>query len=132
MAYAGTYQVRGTAAVKVQRGGLVLIEGGRTRSSAERGTTALLRVAVMAALLAAVFASASLLASASVEARREQALSSVPSASYVVRPGDSVWSIAEANPADGLTTAEAVSYIEGVNELSSACLVPGQVIEIPT
>lgn len=48
-----------------------------------------------------------------------------------VAPGDSLWSIAEARPAAGLSTDDLVQIIQDRNGLERAGLEPGQVLLVP-
>jgi nucleoid-associated protein YgaU len=50
--------------------------------------------------------------------------------SVVVESGDTLWSIA-ASVADGEDVRDVVAQIRAVNELDSADLVPGQVLQLP-
>jgi nucleoid-associated protein YgaU len=50
--------------------------------------------------------------------------------SVVVRPGDTLWSIASPVAADGDVRA-AVDEIRQINGLTSADLVPGQTLQLP-
>ena len=51
--------------------------------------------------------------------------------SVVVRPGDTVWSIATAAAAEGEDVRAVVDAIERLNDLEGAVVVPGQVLELP-
>lgn len=48
-----------------------------------------------------------------------------------VESGDTLWSMAEAHPIDGLTTQQCVKWIIDRNSLDSAILIPGQILELP-
>ena len=50
---------------------------------------------------------------------------------HVVRPGDSLWSIA-VRASDGVDTRPVVDAIERANGLAGEPIVPGQVLRIPT
>lgn len=116
----------------------VLIEGGRTAGGTTedvrpaRGLASLAYIFVVAALVAVLAVVASQATSEAIAERRSQAIAEVPSTSYIVRSGDSVWGIAQQNPVEGLSTTEVVLYIQSKNELSSASLKPGQVLSVPT
>ena len=53
------------------------------------------------------------------------------SAQVLVRPGDTIWSIARDHPVDGFSTNEIVSYICEVNDLSSDVIHAGTRLTIP-
>lgn len=53
------------------------------------------------------------------------------SAQVLVRPGDTIWSIAREHPVDGFSTNEIVSYICEVNDLSSDVIHAGTRLTIP-
>lgn len=48
-----------------------------------------------------------------------------------VAEGDTIWSLAEHHPVDGLSTYETVKLIESQNSLSSSALAAGQDILVP-
>jgi len=73
-----------------------------------------------------------LFASAGVSARQSQALDTIPTASVVVRSGDSLWSLAEGHPVTGYSTQEIVTWIKARNSLDSANIQAGQAILVPT
>jgi LysM repeat protein len=50
---------------------------------------------------------------------------------YRVKPGDSLWRIAESHGPDGQDVREIVATIERINDLDGAGLQAGQVLEIP-
>ncbi|WP_139173627.1 LysM peptidoglycan-binding domain-containing protein [Geodermatophilus telluris] len=51
--------------------------------------------------------------------------------SVVVRPGDTVWSLAGEVAGDGQDVRAVVDAIEELNDLDGAVLVPGQVLRLP-
>lgn len=115
---------------------LVLIEGGLGRAARQAPKarlsarqTALLVAAgalvVLAACLAA-FVSDALASSASADA-----LDGAATQTVVVRPGDSLWGIAEGSRVDGASTSEVVSWIEAANGLDGSALSVGQRIVVP-
>ena len=48
-----------------------------------------------------------------------------------VEEGDTLWSMAEDHPIDGLTTQQCVRWVIDRNGLDGAVLTPGQVLELP-
>ena len=50
---------------------------------------------------------------------------------YRVKPGDTLWEIAETHGPDGRDIRAIVSTIERINDLEGAMLQAGQVIELP-
>jgi len=57
--------------------------------------------------------------------------SSGPAFDYVVSPGDTLWSIAEAHSAPGEDLRDVVYEIKGATGVASSELHPGQVLRIP-
>jgi Tfp pilus assembly protein FimV len=55
-----------------------------------------------------------------------------PHRAYVVRPGDTLWSIAERRGPSDADPRVVVDVIERDNDVSPGSVVPGQVLEIPT
>jgi nucleoid-associated protein YgaU len=51
---------------------------------------------------------------------------------YLVRSGDSLWTIAEEVAPDGSDVRSLVSEIRHLNELDSSLIVPGQTLAVPT
>ena len=56
---------------------------------------------------------------------------SVATILYTVRPGDTLWSIASAHPADGVSVDETVSILRSWNGLTESLLQPGMSLEVP-
>ena len=94
---------------------------GRTRVRRRRFALTLLILALTAFLLGPV--SHALVAGA--EVRR------APHRTYVVRPGDTLFSIASGQVADGADPRPMVDAIEGANGIEPGQLVPGQALVIP-
>jgi Tfp pilus assembly protein FimV len=55
-----------------------------------------------------------------------------PHRSYVVLPGDTLWSIAQRRGPAGADPRVVVDAIERDNQVSPSSVAPGQVLEIPT
>ncbi|MBE6469550.1 MAG: LysM peptidoglycan-binding domain-containing protein [Coriobacteriaceae bacterium] len=64
-------------------------------------------------------------------AARANAIEAIVFEEVAVAPGDSLWSLAEAHPAEGLTTDDLVLLIQERNGLERAGLIPGQVVSVP-
>jgi hypothetical protein len=93
----------------------------RTRVRRRRFTLSVLILALTAFLMGPV--SHALVAGA--EVRR------APHRTYVVRPGDTIFSIASKAVADGADPRPIVDAIEGANGIEPGELVPGQALVIP-
>jgi predicted Zn-dependent protease len=49
----------------------------------------------------------------------------------VVRPGDSLWSLAAAHTAPGASVQDTIDRISGVNHLDGSMILPGERLSIP-
>lgn len=56
---------------------------------------------------------------------------SVPLTTVRVESADTLWSLAQAHPIEGLSTAETVSEIRRLNELPSSSLSAGSLLRVP-
>jgi len=54
------------------------------------------------------------------------------SQTITVQSNDTLWSIAESNPIEGVSTEQQVSWIRERNNLDSSLLRAGQTLEIPS
>lgn len=83
-------------------------------------------------LLALVVASAAVVVAAwlGAEAQQDDGLQLVGGASTVVRPGDTLWSIARSVAGDA-DVRVVVDEIQRLNGLEGTALVPGQILELP-
>lgn len=54
-----------------------------------------------------------------------------PLAQLTVQAGDSLWTLAEAHPVDGLSTAQVAELIAGANGRDGALIAPGECILVP-
>jgi hypothetical protein len=68
---------------------------------------------------------------AGVVSARTSGSTSVATQTLQVRSGDTLWSIAEAHPAPGLSTAQTVESIERDNQLATGALTEGQTLRVP-
>lgn len=86
------------------------------------------------ALLVLVLLAVPALLAASHGASRESAIgdrNDIATIMVSVESGDTLWSMAESHPIDGLTTQQCVKWIIDRNRLDSAVLIPGQILELP-
>lgn len=127
----------GNAALEVaSRSNLVLIEGGlrgrETEAPSGRLTPrqALAFVAAGAVVVLALVVG-SLAAEGRASAGYASALSAAPERVVTVRPGDSLWSLAESSDPDGVPVSEVVSWAMERNGLTSAELSVGQRLVMP-
>ena len=63
--------------------------------------------------------------------RVADALSNCATQSVEVSTGDSLWSIAEAHPVEGVSTPEVVSWIVEANNLPNSSVASGQALVVP-
>lgn len=130
----------GSLALEVSRRDLTLLDGyaapeSEASSGARADRLSLGQFAVSLVAAAAVvlmLCAASLFVSAGVSARQGEALETIPTASIIVRSGDSLWSLAEEHPVSGYSTQEIVTWIKARNALDSATIQAGQAILVPT
>lgn len=59
------------------------------------------------------------------------AAADIPTVAVAVDSGDTLWSLAERYPIEGMTTRQCVKWIMEHNSLESALLMPGQIVEVP-
>ncbi len=103
--------------------------GGRLyalHANERRGRSGLspLEIAMILALVIAVVIAA-------VAARPSHRAPSLRVGSVKVAPGDTLWSIASANPVDGLSTEETVELIRTENGLTGHAIAAGSTLRIP-
>lgn len=65
-------------------------------------------------------------------ARRAQAIENVSYERIRVHPGDSIWSISEEHPVDGLSTQDVEDLIQEQNGLQRLSLQPGVTLVVPS
>ena len=135
--YAALPGIDGTAALDPREHGLVLIEGGRAAGGArgpERTRARNVEPARLTVRQAALFLAlgcglvVALLAASAVSdslsrGRVAAAVGALPVETVVVEEGDSLWSIAEERPCEGVSTSELVRWIEEQNGFSGGALV---------
>lgn len=143
--YAALPGIDGTAALDPREHGLVLIEGGRAAGGArgpERARARKVEPARLTVRQAALFLAlgcglvVALLAASAVSdslsrGRVAAAVGALPVETVVVEEGDSLWSIAEERPCEGVSTSELVRWIEEQNGFSGGALVAGQRLVVP-
>ncbi|MGN0072044.1 MAG: LysM peptidoglycan-binding domain-containing protein [Atopobiaceae bacterium] len=109
----------------------VLHEGTATREKRtmpERGSkvvAALAAVAIAAAFFGAWYAGDALKA-----AQLRQAEASMETETYTVQDQDTLWSIASAHGAEGMSTDQMVSWLKQENGLDTSLLQPGQTLTV--
>ncbi|MBN2248291.1 MAG: LysM peptidoglycan-binding domain-containing protein [Coriobacteriia bacterium] len=81
-------------------------------------------------LYALLLVAAAAAITASVTAHPERPVP-VAWSSVTVGPSATLWTIAQANPVEGLSTAETVALIKDSNRLDSAIIAPGQTLLVP-
>lgn len=64
--------------------------------------------------------------------RRATILDVVPLCEIAVGSGDSLWSIAETHPVEGVSTPELVAWLKEANGLESSALGLGQTLSVPS
>ncbi len=82
-------------------------------------------------LLIALMLAALLAASAAPALRRDASAEQVPTRPVLVRSGDTLWSLARANPVPGLGTARTAHLIREVNGLASSAVLAGDILLVP-
>lgn len=136
---ASTYGINGSVALKPEHREFVVIEG--TKGSGQQAqeqaperlsTKNLILSYVVLVAFVAVLAAVSAFVDVSVSNRLEASLDSVPAVAVYVAPGDSVWSLAEEHPINGYSTSDVARWIEEKNDLSTATLLPGQELLVPS
>lgn len=146
MTYANRmFGTEGSSALVPSYSSLTLLEGGAEKMNSRvawRGhgkeqqpqvTSRLdiITVIVCTLLVAAGLFGALLASNASIEARVNSALSSLPAQEVVVESGDSVWGLASQHQVDGYSTAELAQWITAKNSLTTSNLQPGQILLVP-
>lgn len=96
----------------------------QTRFSASSLAAGMMAIAICAVIVTSVFA----FRNASV---RRAAIDEAARIEIRVQPGESLWSLAEAYPIDGLSTAETVEAIKDWNDLSLSTLDAGESLIVP-
>ena len=133
------YGVEGSSALKPQSTRFVVIEGTKDSERREEVQDASEKLSVKnvvfayVALIAlvAVLAATYAFVDVSIASRLTASVSEVPATSVYVRPGDSVWALAEEHPIDGYATSDVVRWIEEANDLQTSTLIPGQELLVP-
>lgn len=126
------------------RGGLRVVEGGPAGRAAHDGVACSRRAGattrrplggarelVLAALVVALCVCALLAWALAGHIALASATSDVTYEQVSVDEGESLWSISEAHPVDGLSTQQVVSLVSQRNDLSSSVLQPGQTLMVP-
>ena len=140
--------VQGNLALKLETPAtpaFTVVKGGRSHFQAvatkpvrnQRATVALAPVALKASTIVAVAVAFTLffvLATSVFSARHAAYADSVANVTYEtvrVQSGDSLWSLAQKHPIDGLSTQETSDMIRSVNHLDRGSLDAGAVLKVP-
>lgn len=140
------YRSAGSLALKPTVKRFVVLDGGKessaieTASSRNKSTNDQIEAFSVYSLMPLVLIVVSLAFIASIwifsaisqQERVESILSRTELSTVTIQQGDTVWSLAKANPVDGLSTSELVSQINKINHLTSKPLQIGEQIKIPT
>ena len=126
------YQVNGTSALASYKPAFKVIEGGAKKGYVKTLTN-------KEAFIAGLIVTASFILMFAVSFLRTTALNSFAtsvmdsaSQTITVQSNDTLWSIAESNPIEGVSTEQQVSWIRERNNLDSSLLRAGQTLEIPS
>lgn len=112
---------------------LVRIERQKTRAAEAGGRNLRMQrlMLVFIAALAAVVMVSSTLVRLTATANALQSAGNAELALVVVASGDTLWSICEAHPVEGMSTYQLVSYVQSINDINPSSLQPGDLIQIP-
>ena len=115
--------MNGTYAVQPQRRQTGAMTTGSIAKTTRRQRLTGLEIATLVAIAALLIAG--------VVSVRPRASSEMATQAVQVQVGDTLWSIAEAHPIAGLTTAQAAESISRSNRLSNSALYSGQTLLVP-
>lgn len=90
-----------------------------------------LRVCVVVLVIGVALMFAAFVGEGAHEAIASRRISSMPTETISVYPGETLWGVAQDHPVDGVSTKELVEWLEWRNDLSSSLLTPGQTLLIP-
>ena len=141
--------VQGNLALKLETPAtpaFTVVKGGRSHFQAvatkpvrtQRATVALAPVALKASTIVAVAVAFTLFfvfATSVFSSRHAAYADSVANVTYEtvrVQSGDSLWSLAQEHPIDGLSTQETSDMIRSANHLDHGSLDAGAVLKVPT
>lgn len=113
---------------------LTVVNGGaapRTGNAPQRRTLPLVAGLAAIVVMATLLLFAALSMSLESQTAMDSALSSTARETIVVTPGESLWSIAENHPIEGMDTDETVYVIRSWNDLDSSLLQPGMSLSVP-
>ena len=136
------YQVSGTSALASYKPAFKVINGGAKKESVAPQREEVSYVKTLTnkeAFVAGLIITASFVLMFAVSFLRTTALNSFAtsvmdsaSQTITVHSNDTLWSIAESNPIEGVSTEQQVSWIREKNNLDSSLLRTGQTLEIPS
>jgi mannitol-specific phosphotransferase system IIBC component len=138
-----TNMVQGNLALKLEtpaapaftvvKGGRLPVKSARTQYAVAAPTPAALKVSTIVAVAVALTLFF-VLATSVFSARHAAYAESVSNVTYEtirVQPGDSLWSLAEEYPIEGLSTQETSDMIRNVNHLEHGSLAAGAHLKVP-
>ena len=138
-----TNMVQGNLALKLETPAeptFTVVQGGRSgfQPRNQQAVAAPVRVALKVPTIVAVAVALTLffvLATSVFSARHAAYAESVSNVTYEtirIQPGDSLWSLAEEYPIEGLSTQETSDMIRSVNHLEHGSLAAGAHLKVPT
>ena len=136
------YQVSGTSALASYKPAFKIIEGGAKKGSVvpQRKEVSYIKALTnKEAFIAGFIVTASFIFMFAVSFLRTTAINSFAtsvmdsaSQTITVQSSDTLWSIAENNPIEGVSTEQQVNWIRERNNLDTSLLRVGQTLEIPS
>ena len=136
------YQVSGTSALASYKPAFKVIEGGAKKRfiAPQRDDVSYVKsLTNKDVFIAGLIVTASFVLMFAISFLRTTALNSFAtsemdsaSQTITVHSNDTLWSIAESNPIEGVSTEQQVNWIKEKNNLDSSLLRTGQTLEIPS
>jgi len=102
--------------------------GRRSRASGTASGALRFRLVAEMAALALI---AMLLIALPILSRGSTAPVTAATAQVIAQPGDTLWSVAQAHPLPGMTTAETADHIADLNHIESSRIIAGSSIAVP-
>ena len=136
------YQVNGTSALASYRSAFKVIEGGAKKGFVvpqRKEVSYIKTLTSKESFIAGLIVTASFVFMFAVSFLRTTAINSFAtsvmdsaSETITVQSSDTLWSIAENNPIEGVSTEQQVNWIRERNNLDTSLLRVGQTLEIPS
>ena len=136
------YQVSGTSALASYKPAFKIIEGGAKKGSVvpqRKEVSYIKTLTSKEAFIAGLIITTSFVLMFAVSFLRTTAINSFAtsvmdsaSQTITVQSSDTLWSIAENNPIEGVSTEQQVNWIRERNNLDTSLLRVGQILEIPS